>query len=135
MTKRLLPLITKDPSTGSDLIVTRLESPETGLVIEGNFDLGWIGRLTREQLDFVGLLLRYRPNLQKLAGEIGIAYNTVRSRLDDVVAAIGETPAPTPPQAPPPSPPRSPSKRREIIDRLAAGELTADEAVEALKRP
>jgi len=130
MTKRLLPLITKDPATGSDLIVTRLESPETGLVIEGSFDLGWIGRLTREQLDFVGLLLRYRTNLQKLADELGIAYNTARSRLDDVVAAIGEATPPSPVPAPPPP---TASKRREIIDRLAAGELTADEAVEALK--
>jgi len=126
MTKRLLPLVTKDPATGADLIVTRLESPDSGLVIEGNFDLGWIGRLTREQLDFVGLLLRYRTNLQKLADEVGIAYNTARSRLDEVVAALGEA-TPAPPHV-------ATSDRREIIDKLAAGELSADEAIEALKK-
>lgn len=125
MTKRLLPLITKDPATGSELVVTRLESPETGIVIEGHFDLGWIGRLTREQLDFVGLLLRYRTNLQKLADELGIAYNTARSRLDDVVSAIGD----------PSSPKVTPrADRSELIDKLAAGELTVDETIEALKR-
>ncbi len=127
MTKRLLPLITKDPATGADLIVTRLESPDSGLVIEGAFDLGWIGRLTREQLDFVGLLLRYRTNLQKLADDLGIAYNTARSRLDDVVAAIGEPSAPK--QAA-----RQDPARAEIIDRLAKGDLSVDEAIEALKR-
>jgi hypothetical protein len=125
MTKRLLPLITKDPATGADLIVTRLESPDTGIVIEGHFDLGWIARLTREQLDFVGLLLRYRTNLQKLADELGIGYNTARSRLDDVVAAIGE---------PAKSSAEPSSSRREVIDRLAAGELSVDEAIDALKR-
>jgi hypothetical protein len=125
MSKRLLPLVTKDPVTGGDLIVTRLESPDTGIVIEGHFDLGWIGRLTREQLDFVGLLLRYRTNLQKLADELGIAYNTARSRLDDVVAALGDA---SPPKATPNT------NRSELIEKLAAGELTVDETIEALKR-
>jgi hypothetical protein len=129
MTKRLLPLITKDPATGADLIVTRLESPDSGIVIEGQFDLGWIGRLTREQLDFVGLLLRYRTNLQKLADELGIAYNTARSRLDDVVTAIGEPSGPAPKAAARPDP-----ERAEIIDRLSKGELSVDEAIEAIKK-
>ena len=125
MTNRLVSLVTKDPVTGGDLIVTRLESPDTGIVIEGHFDLGWIGRLTREQLDFVGLLLRYRTNLQKLADELGIAYNTARSRLDDVVSAIGE-----------PSPPRTTPNvdRSGIIDKLASGELSVDDAIAELKR-
>ena len=125
--RRLLPLITRDPATGGELIVTRLEGVDSGVVIEGQFDLGWIGRLTREQLDFVGLLLRYRTNLQKLADETGIAYNTVRSRLDDVVEAIG-SPAVASIETP------GAAERAAIIDRLAAGELSVDEAVEALRR-
>jgi hypothetical protein len=122
--RRILPLITRDPATGGELIVTRLEGVDSGVVIEGRFDLGWIGRLTREQLDFVGLLLRYRTNLQKLADETGVAYNTVRSRLDEVVEAVGATPeqAANNPEA------------SAIIDRLAAGELSVEEALDALRR-
>ncbi len=56
----LNPLITRDPVTGGELIVTRLEAPQSGLVIEGAFSLGWIGRLTPEQLEFVGHLVRSR---------------------------------------------------------------------------
>src|SRR5215469_7396624 len=85
------PLITRDPVSGSELIVTRLESPQSGIVIEGRFSLGWIGRLTREQLDFVELLVMYRGNIQKLAQEMNIAYNTARSRLDTIVTALGGT--------------------------------------------
>jgi hypothetical protein len=126
-----VPLITRDPTTDEPLIVTRLEGPSTGIVIEGRFDLGWIGRLTREQLDFVGLLLRYRTNLQKLADEMGIAYNTVRSRLDDVVDAIG---VPPDPMAHPPVPARATTvDTHAVIDRLAAGELTVDDAIKALR--
>ena len=122
--KRLLPLITRDPATGGELIVTRLEGADSGVVIEGRFDLGWIGRLTREQLDFVGLLLKYRTNLQKLADELGIAYNTVRSRLDEVVEALGD-PTPAPAQRTP--------EAKAIIDRLAAGELSVEDAIAALR--
>jgi len=46
----LNPLITRDPVNGGELIVTRLESPESGVVIKGAFSIGWIGRLTPEQL-------------------------------------------------------------------------------------
>ena len=116
-------MITRDPATGGELIVTRLEGVESGVVIEGRFDLGWIGRLTREQLDFVGLLLRYRTNLQKLADELGIAYNTVRSRLDEVVEAVG---APPEPRLPDPD-------RIAILERLRAGEISVDEAIAALR--
>jgi len=125
--RRLLPLITRDPATGGEVIVTRLEGVESGVVIEGRFDLGWIGRLTREQLDFVGLLLRYRTNLQKLADELGIAYNTVRSRLDEVVEALGA------PAEPATRTKADAAKAKDVIDRLAAGEITVDEALGALR--
>src|SRR5579875_2377843 len=85
----LNPLITHDPVSGGELIVTRLESPDSGIVILGRFSLGWMGRLTPEQLEFVGLLVRNRGNVQRLAAEIGVAYNTARSRLDDIVASLG----------------------------------------------
>ena len=119
----LYPLITRDPATGDELIVTRLESPASGITIEGRFSLGWVGRLTQEQLDFVGLLLKYRNNIQKLANELGVAYNTARSRLDDVVAALGGEDG---------DKPDDPS--RETIDKLAAGEIDVDEALQRLNR-
>lgn len=123
MPEPLYPLLTRDPASGAELIVTRLECPASGVVIEGRFSLGWIGRLTPEQLDFLGLLVKHRNNLQKLAGELGVAYNTARSRLDDIVDAVGGTSAPA-----------GSSHRLEILDRLAAGELGLEEALKQLER-
>lgn len=117
----LHPLITRDPVSGGELIVTRLESAESHIVIEGRFSLGWIGRLTPEQLRFVGLLMRYRGNLQKLTSEMGIAYNTARNRMDEIVAALHGAPAP---------PERT--NRLEVLDRLASGEISFDEAIRLL---
>ncbi len=73
----MYPLITRDPVSGGELIVTRLECPESGIVIEGQFSLGWIGRLNREQLDFVEMLVKYRGNIQKLAWQAQLMSATV----------------------------------------------------------
>lgn len=116
------PLITRDPVTGDELIVTRLECPTSGIVIEGQFELGWIGRLTREQLDFVELMVKYRGNIQKLSQEMSIAYNTARSRLDEIVEVLGGTPEP-----------EVRVDRRVVLDRLAAKEISVEEAMKLLK--
>jgi hypothetical protein len=129
MTRRLLPVPSRDPFDGGRLVVTRLENPETGTIIEGRFDLGWVGRLTREQLDFVGLLVKHRANVQRLAGDIGIAYNTARARLDEIVQAVGgsvdEDAAPDPAPA---------AGVDEVLDSLASGAIDAARAIDQLRR-
>src|SRR4029450_9849149 len=117
-------LITRDPVSGGELIVTRLESPQSGIVIAGALSLGWIGRLTPEQLEFVGRLVRSRGNVQKVAADLNIAYNTARNRLDDIVAALGE------------SLERDEAVRERritVLRRLSAGELEFDEALRLLE--
>ena len=116
------PLITKDPVTGGELIVTRLECPESGILIEGRFSMGWIARLTPEQLVFVGLLVKQRGNLQKVAVDLDVSYNTARNRMDEVVAALEDLPA------------RKPAiERMAVLERLAAGELSFEEAMYLLR--
>lgn len=115
-------LITRDPVGGGELIVTRLEAPESGVVIEGRFSLGWIGRLNADQLDFVELLVKNRGNIQKLAAELDMAYNTARARLDEVVTALGGAPEHD-----------GRPDRRQILDRLAAKEISVEEAMRLLK--
>ena len=49
--------------------------------------------------------------------------NTARSRLDDIVLAMGGPPPPPPP----------PVDRRAVLDRLSSGELSVDEAMRILR--
>ncbi len=123
----LYPLITRDPVSGGELIVTRLECPASGVVIEGHFNLGWLARLTPEQLEFVRLLVQNRGNVQKLAAELGVAYNTARNRLDDIVAALGGPGQPEPRAA-------EDTSRLAVLDRLARGEISFEEAMRRLQR-
>ena len=98
--------------------MTRLESANTGVQIEGRFGLGWIGRLSPQQIEFVGLLLRHRTNLQRLASELGISYNTARARLDEIVAALED--------------PAKSSSRTQVLARLAAHQISPEEAADLL---
>jgi hypothetical protein len=115
-------IITRDPVSGGELIATRLECPESGIVIEGQFSLGWVGRLTPEQFDFVELLVKNRGNVQKLASDLDIAYNTARSRLDEIVSALGGAPEHD-----------GRAERRTVLDRLAAREISVEDAMRMLK--
>ncbi len=117
------PLLTTCPVTGTQLIATRLESPESGIVIEGQFSLGWIGRLSPEQLEFVEILVKNRGNINSVASEQKIAYNTARSRLDDIVTALGYSQ---------PEENHRPD-RRGILDQLAAKTISVEEAMRLLK--
>lgn len=117
----LNPLITRDPVTGGELIVTRLEGPQSGVVIEGKFSLGWMGRLTPQQLSFVGLLVKHRGNVQRVAVELNVSYNTARNHLDDIVAALERPPEHM-----------EHSQRLDILERLSVGEMSFDDAMRLL---
>lgn len=117
------PLITRDPITDEELIVTRLENKRRGLVMEGEFHFGWIARLGAEQLEFAGLLLRYRGNVQKLAEALGVSYNTARSRLDAIVEALeGASPESN-----------SSDPNDDVLGQLERGEIDFDTAMNLLK--
>lgn len=125
-------LLTKDPATGAELVVTRLWCPASGVVIEGEFALGWIGKLSPDQLEYVGLLLSCRNNMQRLASELGVSYNTARARLDEIVVAIGGPLEGE--ESRPAQPGENEANRLRILEALAAGEITHEEAVQGLRR-
>lgn len=124
-------LLTRDPATGAELVVTRLWCPSSGVTIEGEFELGWIGKLSPEQLDFVGVLLRARNNLQRLATELGVSYNTARSRLDEIVEAVGGGSPPQPGDTGGRG--ARPDDRLKTLEALAGGEITHEEALRRLR--
>jgi hypothetical protein len=117
------PLLTTCPVCDHSLHVTRLTCDHCQTGVDGAFSLGWLGRLTREQLEFVELLVKNRGNINGVAADLKVAYNTARSRLDDVVAALGYG-VPLEDQRP---------DRRAVLDRLAAKEISVEEAMKLLR--
>ncbi|WP_026369756.1 DUF2089 domain-containing protein [Kallotenue papyrolyticum] len=117
------PLLTRCPICAGELIATRLDCVNCHGSIEGQFDLGLLKRLTPEQIQLIALLVKNRGNMNRVASELGVHYNTVRNRMDELAAAMGYGEAPPPPR----------SERLDVLERLGRGELTPEEALAQLK--
>jgi hypothetical protein len=107
-------------------MVTRLHCRNCDSVVEGHFTLGRLHRLSPEQLAFVEVFLRNEGKLNRVEDELGLSYPTVRSRLLDVIRAMGYEVGEEQARM-------SEEERKGILADLAAGKITSVEAVERLK--
>lgn len=122
-----------------------------GTTFDGHFALPEmahpLARLSWAQLDFVLAFVRCEGKLNRLETELGVSYPTVRNRLNEVITALGdESQAETrsAAQPPPPGPTstsgvdgepgRLPGTRKQILDDLAAGNISPEEAMKLLRR-
>ena len=129
------------PVCSNELTVTRLRCGTCGLVLESEFSVGRFARLTREQLALLESFLRSRGNLRDMERELGISYPTVRARVDALVRALGLVPsgaqdATTADDAGSTigaAPDRTTTRSREILERLARHEITAEEAAATIR--
>ena len=124
--KPRLPMPTQCPVTGRPLEVTRLENPESGIVIEGRFVPNEFALLPEDQLEFLRLFIKVRGNLKEVERMLGVSYPTVRLRFENVLRTLGyeltdEAPA------------GRPADRSAILAALENGELTPEEATSRLK--
>lgn len=125
-------LLGRCPVCGDELQVTRLRCSTCQTTIEGNFAMGRFQRLSPEQLAFLSVFIKNRGVIREVEKELGLSYPTVRNRLDDLIHSLGfEVREETEPA---PEPAEEPTRRREVLERLARGELSAEEAIQRLKR-
>ena len=129
----MYPVPSECPVCHDDLLVTELECRNCGSKIQGRFDRDRISLLIPAQRHFVEVFILCEGKLNCVQEELGISYPTVRSRLDEIISALGrrvESPAPAPQ---PEEEPISEPERQEILDRLARKEISADEAFDLLE--
>jgi hypothetical protein len=121
----MYPVPTECPVCHDDLLITRLACRNCGTALEGRFTMGRLLQLTPEQLHFVETFLRSEGKLNRVQEELGLSYPTVRSRLVDVIRALGYEVG---------SERESDDQRRqEILERLARREISSEEAFRLLE--
>jgi hypothetical protein len=106
---------------GSALVVERVRVPERGIAIEGEFTLPELARLALEDQIFIVAFLRSHGSIKEMEQVFGVSYPTIKSRLNRIAGQlqfIETDPSPS---------------RAEVLERLKAGEITADEAIRALE--
>ena len=118
------------PICRETLQVTRLYCPNCDTTLEGHFALGRFYQLTADQLGFVETFVRCEGKINRVGEEMGISYPTVRGRLTDVIRALGyevgegeEEPSGLVPD----------NVRKSILEQLAQGKITSEEAVKRLR--
>jgi hypothetical protein len=135
------------PVCAGELAVTRLRCGSCGTTIDGEFAVGRFARLTRDQAQVLESFLRSRGNLRDMERELGISYPTVRARVEALVRSLGFGPRdeaepagttePVPATQPVTEPTLTPEEvqagRRDILERLANHELSAEQAAEAIR--
>lgn len=126
------PVPSRCPVCQEAMSVTRLHCPNCGTGVDGRFSLGAFDRLTPEQLAFAAAFIKNEGKLNRLERELDLSYPTLRSRLTELIEAMGYEVGQDEPAAPTPAPPPEDDRRR-ILGELAAGRLTADDAIKALR--
>ena len=120
------PVVSKCPVCGEDMAVTKLHCRVCDAELAGTFTLNRLNRLNADQLTFVELMVKNRGNINKVGEELAISYASARSRLDDVIRALGyeikEEPALV-----------STEQRKAILEDVAQGKITAEDAVRLLR--
>lgn len=119
-------LLTTCPVCAEPLTVTRLHCRNCDTAIEGHFEIGRMGRLTSEQLEFVETFIRCEGKLNRMERELGLSYPTLRSRLSEVITRMGFEPGPEAAEL-------SDKQRHRILDELARGEISSEQAMQLLQ--
>ena len=134
------------PVCSGELAVTRLRCGQCGTTLEGEFAVGRFARLTREQTQVLESFLRSRGNLRDMERELQISYPTVRARVEALVRALGFGPRDEADAATHAAAELTAAAaevtaaaaevqagRREILERLANHELSAEDAATAIR--
>jgi hypothetical protein len=107
---------------GAPIAVERVRIVDSGIKIEGDFELPPLARLPAEDQVFVMAFLRCDGSIKEMERVFGISYPTVKSRLNRIAGQfefVENMPAPV---------------QEGVLDKLARGEITVNDAIERLQK-
>jgi hypothetical protein len=105
-----------------EFTVTSIKMKETGITIQGEFELAPLARLSDEDQVFVAHFIRTHGSIKEMEQAFGVSYPTIKARLNRIgsqLQFVEVVPA---------------SKRDEILGQLERGEISAKEATEKLAK-
>ena len=106
---------------GRGFVVERIRLTDSDIAIEGAFALPKLAQLAMEDQVFIAAFLRSHGSIKEMEQVFGVSYPTIKARLNRIAGQmefVDIMPAPD---------------RSEVLERLARGEISADEAVRELE--
>ncbi len=107
---------------GTDIFIERVRFTDSGIAIEGEFELPMLARLSAEDQVFVMAFIQCHGSIKDMEQMFGISYPTVKNRLNRLAERLKlvETKAFT--------------SQDDILSELERGEISAAEAIERLSK-
>ena len=121
----------KCPICGENLTVTRVHCRSCDTTLEGQFSLGVLELLSKEQLLFVETFVRCEGKLNRMEKEMGLSYPTLRGRLTELIRAMGYEVGQE--ESAGATSGISDQDRRQVLEDLAAGRISTEQAVKSLQ--
>jgi hypothetical protein len=107
---------------GKPMVVERVRLSQSGIAIEGAFELPRLAQLPAEDQVFIAAFVRSHGSIKEMEQVFGVSYPTIKARLNRIAEALQFVeidPAPS---------------RSELLDRLGRGEITAEDAIAQLEQ-
>lgn len=106
---------------GQPVVVDRVRLVESGIAIEGPFELPQLARLNADDQIFVIAFVRSHGSIKEMERIFGVSYPTIKARLTRIANSLEFVQSdPTP-------------SRNEVLERLKRGEINAEEAIRELE--
>lgn len=110
-----------DLTQGRPVVVERVRLAEQDTAIEGAFALPQLARLDSADQVFVAAFVKSHGSIKEMERVFGVSYPTIKARLNRIAGQlefVDTDPSPT---------------RREVLDRLEQGEISAADAIRELE--
>lgn len=105
---------------GAPVVVERVRMVDSGIAIEGEFDLPPLARLPIEDQVFIMAFIRCHGSIKEIERIFGISYPTVKNRLNRLAKQLQFVETLTF------------SPEDDVLTQLENGEITAEEAIRRL---
>jgi hypothetical protein len=107
------------PNCHQLLKIARIVCTSCGISMEGEFEISPLAQISLEDQTFVIAFVRTHGSIKKMESLFGISYPTVKNRLNAISAALDKSF-------------QAPSPNLYVLEQLAQGEITVQEALEKL---
>jgi len=109
-------------TAGAPVVIERVRLVETGIALEGQFELPPLARLPAEDQVFVAAFVRCHGSIKQMEKYFGVSYPTIKNRLNRIGAQLSFV------EVEPPA-----SGAADVLTELERGDLSVAEALKRLK--
>ncbi|MCR5741047.1 MAG: DUF2089 domain-containing protein [Gammaproteobacteria bacterium] len=119
MSKKIL---NRCPICDGEVVISEFKCTECGTKVVGEFPLSKFDYLSEDLQNFALIFIKNQGNIKSIEKDLNISYPTVKKTLEELINALGFT-----------ATIEEGKKREDVLNLLKNGDITFEEAEEALK--